>query len=131
MRYIIFLFLISLSISLVSQESKVRLAYQYYQNKEFEKAAVLFEELYKKNKTDVYFTYTVNCLVELKSYEKAEKLIKKGIKRDKRKLQNYIELGYLYKIKENVPEAEKQFNYVLRNLPAQKNGIIRVANSFL
>ncbi len=130
-KYLVLIFFTFISTGLVGQESNVRLAYQYYQNNEYEKAAVLFEELYSKNKASVYFTYTINCLIKIESYDKAEKLIKKEIRRDKRNLLNYVELGYLYKVKENLPEADKQYSYVIRNLPAEKNSIVRIANSFL
>jgi len=131
MRYLFLLLFVSFSITMFSQESKQRLAYQYYSNNEFEKAAVLFEELYKKYKTQNYFSRTISCLIKIKSYEKAEKIIKKRIKKDKRNLQNHIELGYLFKLQENLSVSEKQFNYVIKNLPAQKNTIVGIANSFL
>ncbi len=130
-KYLALLFLAFLSFKVAGQESNVRLAYQYYQNNEYEKAAVLFEELYNKNKASIYFTYTINSLIKIESYDKAEKMIKKQIRRDKKNILNYIELGYLYKVKKDLPEAEKNYNYVIRNLPENKNGIVRVANSFL
>ncbi|MDF1549904.1 MAG: tetratricopeptide repeat protein [Bacteroidales bacterium] len=131
MRYLLFIFFVWIGFSVTAQDSKVRLAYQYYQSKEFEKAAVLFEELYKQNNAQVYFSYTVNSLIEIKEFEKAEKIIKKQIRKDKRNLQNYIELGYLLKVKEDIAGAEKQYDYVLRNLPSNKNEISRIANYFL
>ncbi|NJO92261.1 MAG: hypothetical protein HC831_27285 [Chloroflexia bacterium] len=130
-KYLLLIFFAFVSIGLFGQESKVRLAYQYYQNNEYEKAAVLFEELYNENKASVYFTYTINCLIEIENYDKAEKLIKKQIRREKGNVLNFIELGYLYKVKKNLPEAEKQYLYVIKNLPVEKNAIIRIANSFL
>lgn len=132
MRQLFFIILFSLSaLTVLSQNSKVRLAYKYYQNKEYEKAAVLFEELYKSNNAQVYFNYTVNCLVNIKEYDKAEKLIKKRIRRDKRNLQNHIELGYLYKQKEDNIQAQKEYDYVIKNLTPNKSKIINIANSFL
>ena len=131
MRYLFLLLFFSLFISIGAQESKVRLAYQYYSNNEFEKAAVLFEELYKKYNSQNYFSQTVSCLIKIRGYDKAEKLIKKRIKKDKRDLRSYIELGHLYKLQENLPEATKQFSYVIKNLPAEKNTIVTLANTFL
>ena len=130
-KIITVLLLTFISLEIFGQGSKVSLAYQYYQNNEYEKAAVLFEELYNKKKANAYFTYMINCLIKIESYDKAEKLIKKKIRRNKKDLPNYIELGYLYKLKGNIPEAEKNYNYVIRNLPGNRNTIIRIANSFL
>ncbi len=115
----------------MSQNSKTQLAFQYYQDKEYEKAAALFEELFNENNAQVYFTYTINCLTEIKDYQKAEKMINKQIRKNKHDLQNYIELGYLYKIQDKQEDAKEQFDFVLKNLPADKNIIIIIANAFL
>lgn len=131
MRNIFILIITLITFSAFAQDSKVRLAYQYYQGREFEKAAVLFEELYNENNAQVYFSYTINCLLEIKEFDKAEKIIKKQIRKNKRNLQNYIELGYMLKMKEDFAGAQKQFDYVLHNLPADKNEISRIANTFL
>jgi len=130
-HYLILLFTIGINLSLLSQTSKVQLAFQYYQTKEFEKAAVLFEELFNESNAQVYFTYTVNCLIEIKEFQKAEKMINKQIRKNKRDLQNYIELGNLYKIEAKEAEAVEQFDYVIKNLPSDKNVIISIANAFL
>ncbi len=131
MRYYILFIIIAISFSTFGQNSKIQLAFQYYQGKEYEKAAVLFEELYVENSAQVYFTYTINCLIEIKDYQKAEKMINKQIRKNKKDLQNYIELGYLYKIQDKPEDANEQFDFVLKNLQADKNSIILIANAFL
>jgi predicted negative regulator of RcsB-dependent stress response len=113
------------------QDDKVRLAYQYYQDKEYQKAAILFEELYEQSNAQVYFSYSVNCLIEINDFQQAEKLIKKQIRKNKSELTNYIELGYLYKRQNNHADASKQYDYVLKNLPPDKNEIVKIANNFL
>jgi tetratricopeptide (TPR) repeat protein len=114
-----------------AQDDKVRLAYQYYQDKDYQKAAILFEELYNQYKVQVYFSYSVNCLVEIKEFQQAEKLIKKQIRQNKSDLANYIEYGYLFNRQNNTSEASKQYDYVIKNLPQDKNEIIRIANNFI
>ncbi|OQX97961.1 MAG: hypothetical protein B6I20_11680 [Bacteroidetes bacterium 4572_117] len=112
-------------------QSKVQLAYKHYQSKEYQKAFVEFESLYKKSRSRVYMNYMVKCLVELKGYDQAERMIKKQIRKNKRDPLNYIELGNIYKLKKNNAKAEEQYQSVIKNLTANKNLIIRVANSFL
>jgi len=114
-----------------AQEDKVRLAYQYYQEKEYQKAAVLFEDLYNQTNAQVYFSYSIDCLLEIKDFEQAEKLIKRQIRKNKSDLSNYIEYGNLYKKQGNLVESGKQFDYVLKNLPSDRNEIVRLANNFL
>jgi len=130
-RTSLLLIAILVSLTVIGQNSKVQLAFQYYQSKEFEKAAVLFEELYNENYQQVYFSYTINCLIEIKEFQKAEKMINKQIRRNKKDLQNYIELGNLFNNQGKIQEAKEQFDYVIKNLPVEKNMLIMLANSFI
>ena len=131
MRYIIVIFFLVIQFLVFGQDEKVRLAYQYYQEKEYQKASVLFEELYEQTNAQVYFSYTVNCLIEINEYQQAEKLIKKQIRKNKYDLMNYIEYGYLLKRQGIMAEAEKQYELVIKSLPDERNEIIRLANGFL
>jgi tetratricopeptide (TPR) repeat protein len=112
-------------------QSKVQLAYEHFQSKEYQKAYTEFESLYKKNRSSVYFSYMVKCLLGLEDYEQAEKIIKKQIRKNKKDLLNYIELGNIYKLKKQDAKADEQYQYVIKNIPANRNMISRIANSFL
>lgn len=128
--FLIILFILP-PLVLSAQDDKVRLAFQYYQEKEFQKAAVLFQELFEQSNAQVYFTYAINCLIEIKEYSEAEKLIKKQIRRNKSDLNTYIEYGFLYKKQGNETEALKQFDHVLKNLNPDRNQIVSLANNFV
>ena len=69
-----------------------KLAMQFYEQKQYEKAASYFDNLYDKN-PDAYFTYYYKCLVEIKEYSKAEKVLKKQIKRKDTAFHLYVWLG--------------------------------------
>ena len=56
-----------------SPDEQNQLALQYYNNKEFDKASTIFLDLYNSQKSKTYFNYYLNCLVELKDFETAEK----------------------------------------------------------
>src|SRR6478672_1435913 len=77
-----------------------KLAMQFYEQKEYEKAAAYFDKLYDKT-PDAYFTYYYKCLVEIKDYSKAEKITKKQIKRNETATHLYVWLGKLYKLQNN------------------------------
>ena len=53
------------------------LAGKYFQDGEFEKAADLYLRIYDASLQPVYFTIFLNCMIELKDFERAEKEIKK------------------------------------------------------
>jgi tetratricopeptide (TPR) repeat protein len=55
----------------------IRLAYEYYRTKDYDKAEILFEKIFSSTGAKVYFTGYSNCLIEQAKYEQAEKEIKK------------------------------------------------------
>jgi len=82
MRILIILTIAFLTpIFLSAQENDARLAQQYYQEGEFEKASKYYERLYQKNnRNDYYFNRYMDCLLALEDYSSAEKAIKKQLK---------------------------------------------------
>ena len=60
------------------QTNDEQLAIQYYTNREFEKAGMVFSNLYEKRPDAYYYTYYLQCLIETQKYEEAEKLVKKA-----------------------------------------------------
>lgn len=106
------------------------LALQYYRNEEYDKAAELFEKLYKENsETDYYYRYYYNCLLKLEDYKRAEKLIKKRIKDYPGNQMYVIDLGYAYSQQGDVEGAYNQYEAAINNMPANKNDVIRVAST--
>ena len=112
-------------------ETDEQLAAQYLQNKEYDKASVLYEKLYS-NKQD-YITYGpyLECLIQLKDYKKAEKIIKKQIKVHSLIPQYGVDLGYLYISEGEDYKAKDQFEALIKNAQKEKQYIIDLANAFL
>ncbi len=134
-KVIVFLILMFLSANFhkleAQNQSQVQLAYKYYQAKEYDKALVEFESLYRRSHSQNYLNYMVKCQVNLGLFAEAEKMLKKQIRRNKNNLQNYINLGYVFDKQEETDKAVEQYNYVLKNLPPNHNQIIQIANDFL
>ena len=79
----VFILLVSLfSFSVQAQQNDSRLAYSYYQNKEYEKAAELFLQLYERTRSSSYLDYHIICLINGKQYNRAEEVLKKYLKTD-------------------------------------------------
>ncbi len=131
MKYFVTVIVLFFSVLSFSQAGDASLAYKYYQNKEFAKAAVLFEKLYNKKHSSHYLSNTVYCLVKIKDFSKAEKLLKKHIRKNKNNVRNYVELGYVYKAQGDIENANKNFNHALDNVHVGKYQIIELANIFL
>lgn len=123
----------SLAVSLKSQEtvSNSQLALIYYQNKNYDKAAVFYKELFEESNSKVYFDYLIKCMVELGDFKAAEEIIKKQVKKRENSLVYTIELGSLYKLEGKHDKSDGQFETVVKKIPDDQNEIIRIADAFL
>jgi len=79
MRLFIIVLFSAFALSLTAQDS--RLANQYYQSGEYEKAATMYLKLFNKTKkNDYYFNRYIESLLAVEEYDKAEKGLKEQIK---------------------------------------------------
>jgi tetratricopeptide (TPR) repeat protein len=122
-------FLITAATSLLAQQDK--LAQQYYLNGEFEKAASLYERLYRQNEAnDFYLSRYVDCLVQLQEFDKGATMLQKEIKKSPDKLQLYVMYGSLLERRNDLDEATKQYQLAIKRLPADRYQIQRLAQEF-
>ena len=131
MKKIFFIIVITSISYLTFSQDTYQLAVEYYRNEEYEKASVLFENLYKQKKVKFYFNYYLNCLIEMGEYSEAEKKVKKEIRKHKSDISFHVDLGYVYKRQGDEENATKEYNYVIDNLTPDKQAIIQVANTFV
>jgi TolA-binding protein len=106
------------------------LAYQYYQQGQYQQAVVLLEKLFNKTKSDTHFELYFNTLLKLKKYDDAEKLVKKLIKQDSKNLEYGIALARIYQDRGQTETANKLYMQVISNLPADEFKIREIANHF-
>jgi tetratricopeptide (TPR) repeat protein len=115
--------------SAIAQSNTSQLAYQYYHEREYEKAAPLFLRLYEENNIPTYLRNYVNCLLEVRDYETAIKGVKKAIRQTKDVNLN-IELGYIYEVSGDYQQAENAYQEPLKNFPRSAAGMINLGNSY-
>lgn len=106
------------------------LAYQYYQQGQFQEAAILLEKLFNKTNSDAYFELYFTSLLKIKKFEEAEKLVKKLIRQNPKKPTYSIALGRYYQEKGQTNEANKQYMQAINSLPAEEYKIRELANNF-
>lgn len=106
------------------------LAYQFYQQGQYQQAAELLEKLFNKTKNSTYFELYFNSLLALKRYDDGEKLVKKLIKQDKENIQYGISLARIYQDKGQIDAANKLYMQLINNLPADEFKIREIANYF-
>ncbi len=131
MRKIFYIIILTAVISKLTAQIDPNIALKYYQDGEFDKAAVYYEELYKKSKSKTYFSYYIKSLIELKLYVDAEKIIKKQIRSYKNDLSYLVDLGVLYKVSGEENKAEEEYQAALKKITPNKSQISNLANKFL
>lgn len=115
---------------LFAQNSK--LAQQYYQNGEYEKAAATYVDLYKSNPNNShYFSRYVDCLMKLENFEEAEAVVRKEIKNSPKKVQLYVTYGNIFERQFREEEAKEQYEKGIKKLTADRFGITNLANGFI
>jgi tetratricopeptide (TPR) repeat protein len=112
------------------QTTDDQLAMQFFQARDYEKAAAIYEKLYE-TKPAQYYTYYLFCLVEIHDYEHAEKLIKSARKADPDAPKYLVDLGYVYYRQGNVEKAKKLYEDALKNLGANQQQVYELANAFI
>jgi tetratricopeptide (TPR) repeat protein len=126
-----FLILFINSFSYSQPETDEQLAAQYFQNKEYDKASVLYEKFFNKKQEYVYYSPYIECLIQLKEYKKAEKIIKKQIKAHTLIPQYGVDLGYLYSAQGEDAQVKEQYESLIKNAQKEKQYFIDLANAFL
>jgi tetratricopeptide (TPR) repeat protein len=113
--------------------SDEQLANQYYAAGEFDKAVVYYEKLYEKNPLQIYYEYYLNCLINIQSYKKAEKLVKKQSAWYKADLTYFVDMGRVFRAQGQEDKAKKEFNAGVNaiNPTTSANRVIDLANAFL
>ncbi|MEM9547111.1 MAG: tetratricopeptide repeat protein [Bacteroidota bacterium] len=129
MRLFIILLITSFSLGLTAQDS--RLANQYYQSGEYEKAANMYLKLFNKTKkNDYYFNRYIESLIAIEEYEEAEKGIKEQIKNRPQDAQLYVTYGNLYEKQFDPQNADKQYKRAIENMTPDIGMISRIGSSF-
>lgn len=131
MRKLILLILwVFLSGILHAQEQLATVAKQYLLSGDFEKATPLYKQLLEYNENDQeIITGYIQCLMGLKSYNEAEKVLKKTIKKDKSHPLNY-ELGLVYHANGDLKKADKLFQEILDKLAPLDDDVRNLATRF-
>jgi predicted Zn-dependent protease len=108
-----------------------QVAMQFFQNKEYAKAAEVYERLYALKPSSYLYTYYFFCLVENQEYSKAEKLVKTAQKNDKDALKYLVDQGYIAFRKGDTEKAKKIYEESIRKLEPNQQQIAELANAFI
>ena len=130
MRFLVFTMSLAF-LPFVASGQDSKLAQQYYQDGEFEKAAVLYQKLYdQQNKNDYYFDRYIECLLAIEQYDEVENALKKGLKGDPNNIRLYVTYGNLYERQFMEDKANEQYEKAIKKMPADQYQVTRLASAF-
>jgi predicted Zn-dependent protease len=107
------------------------LAFRYYNDKDYQKAAVSFYKLYRQSHNTSYFNNYLNCLFLSEQYDKAVKEAQKAANENKNNPVFKVYLGNAYLKADQPDKANNIFRKTLKKLPNSVHAYISLANSFL
>jgi tetratricopeptide (TPR) repeat protein len=125
----LFIFMLVTSATLYAQDQDAALAGQYLQQGDFDKAVSIYEKLYEKN-NDLYYSSYLQCLIELKNFSDAERLVKKQLHRTPDRLSMYVDLGTIYSAENKTRDATDAYETAIRQLKPSPSQISSLANYF-
>ncbi|MFP4663889.1 MAG: tetratricopeptide repeat protein [Bacteroidales bacterium] len=115
----------------VIAQSKNQLAFEYYRNNEFDKAATLFLELYDDRNNQHYRNYYIQSLVKDGDLKTAEKFIKEELRRYKNDIGLQIEQAYIWEEQGKTEKANKAYQEIIENETRSKQAVTSLANNFM
>ena len=138
MRFLIKIFLSFLTVVFIQSHAFAqkptnnydKLALQYFELKDYEKANEYFDDLFDKN-PDAWHGYYFKSLVGAKDLSKAEKITKKQLKQNKNNVYLYVYLGRIYKIQNDTKKEKDAYEKAVKGLVAVQPFLPNLANAFL
>jgi tetratricopeptide (TPR) repeat protein len=129
LKKILYILIFLTSQFVFSQEQK--LAHDYFRKGEFEKAASLYESLYKENKHNTYyFKYLIKSYQALEEYYKVENLINERITLYPKQAFLWVELGYNYELQHQNDQAKPSYEKAIAVLKEKPTSGYQIAKSF-
>ena len=114
---------------LAQPTSDGQLAVYYYQNGEYEKAAIYYEKLLKETGSDFYYDYYLKCLIKLEDFKNAEKVAKKQIKKFPNTNKFRVDLGLVYESAGEENKANAEYDKAIKTISDYRESI-KVAGNF-
>lgn len=111
------------------QSNGAELAREYALNGEHQKAADIYQKLFKQNK-QAYFQLYVGELIALKKLNEAEGITRTMVRNYPENYEYVISLSNIYTQQGKPDKAEALYNDLVKNLPANHNSVYMLASKF-
>src|ERR1700722_6747288 len=107
------------------------LAQQYYFDKQYDKAVVYLEKVYAKRPSNMVYHNYIDCLIHIKDYKTAEKVIKKQIKVEPDNLILWLDMGNTCTMAGDEKGSADAYEKAIHNMTADRTQIIGLGKAFV
>ena len=130
MRFLFAICIFLLPLFAQAQQSSSQLAFTYYNNKEYDKAAETFLQLYQRTRSSQYLNYHIISLINDNQYDKVVELLKNLLKKDENNKEMIINLGYVYEQQGKAKKAEECYEKAIKKMIPHASDIKNLAYKF-
>jgi tetratricopeptide (TPR) repeat protein len=129
MRAYLILLITLFSLQIYAQEPQ--LAYQYYRNGDYEKAASIYKQLHKNNTYNTtYFKYLIDCYIQLEYFDEIPQIINKQLEKYPSQEYLFVDLGYNYELQHLNDKANFYYQKALKAIEKTPNLAYLVGKEF-
>ncbi len=129
-RIVFIVFLCCSHMSLAQQgQTNAELANQYFSTGEYEKALVYFDKYYDQDPFGAYNGF-FQCLLKVKDFDQAAKLVKKQQKRVPQDPSIKLDQGLIFELTDEADKARKVYAEAIKNLNPDINQVNLLGSSF-
>lgn len=126
----ILLFFFNSVLIIAQKNSDDKLALQFLEQKDFEKANVYLEKLYDKN-PDYWYNYYFTGLMGNKEYKQAEKISRKQLKRNPQNVTIYLQIARIYREQGEIKKEKENYDKAIKEVIPVQTYLSLLANSFM
>ncbi len=113
----------------IQKQQKEKLAQYYYLNRQYDKAALLFKELYIKKPNFYFYSYYLNSLVLSNKFDEAIKLTRRQSKKHPANYRYKVDYIYVLEQSGDKKKADKLLRKILNKIPDNRSAVIQIANA--
>ncbi|MGB0403160.1 MAG: tetratricopeptide repeat protein [Salibacteraceae bacterium] len=108
-----------------------QLAAHYYQEGDFEKAALYYKRLYDKDHSGFHYNYYLKCLTQLEDFDSAEKLVKFHSRLYPDNFKIKVDLGVIYTQQGKTKQANKEYDKLISKIVPNYESVKGLADAFI
>jgi tetratricopeptide (TPR) repeat protein len=128
---VIVFFVFSLCYVSAQRNTEEQLAAQYLRNKEYDKAVILYAELFEKNPSSpIIYNNLLDCYIQLNDFKEAQKVINSQIKSNPDQIRFMVDNGWITELSANQRRARRIFEGLISDVQSNPRHIISLADAF-